>query len=225
MSEQTQWLERLELAPGRIAEWEGGRLRLEVRHVEPLLARERWWSRKQVVMGYWLSLQATTPAHGSFEHRCYVARDGTGASTIWPPPDFSARFEPTLTPFFEICEVVDAEAGRVQVRAGYAPLPPTAAASGDLASLDAAAQRFITWWQQASPDRAPVSAQGAMQPPPARIEGYAVVTDMHSSARQEVTFHRSGEQYYVRSYGGCIVPMELWYGPYVAGASGYYLAK
>jgi hypothetical protein len=222
----TEWLELVQLAPGQVVGWQGGQLRLALRGFEVEQERTRWWSRKREPVRYHLSLQVTTPGVAAFDREAWVSVRSGFPSQVGPFHDpFSGMLEATRSPLFELHELLDVEAGRLLVRAGHTTVPPSAAASGDLAALEPAARRFVTWWQRAPSEQAWGAAEGAKALGLPQLEGYELCLGVRSTGALRVTFHRGGEQYYVRTYGGCIAPVEQWYGPYRESGGGYYLAR
>lgn len=224
MSPERQWLESQSLAPGGEVSWQGGKLRLGLEGIEVLREKPGWWSRKLAVVGHRFDLRVTEPGRGTFDHPVTAWKARGFPVSVGPfreaYPGLLARLRSSM---FELCEL--SEGGRVTVRAAIEDEPPEVEVSGYLAALDPAARRFVEWWQAASHELQWAQVEARKVTGQMRLEGYAMRIGIRSTGAQVVTFHRSGEQYYVRTYGGCIAAMEHWYGPYVEGAGGHWLAQ
>jgi hypothetical protein len=137
----------------------------------------------------------------------------------WPFRDDGPLLAVQRSPMFEILEIVE-NGTAAFVRAGFAETSPDLAIAGDLTALDPAARRFVSWWlDQRSAERWAGARRGALGYPP--IPGYELRLWPRSTGSLATSFHRDGDRYLVRTYGGCLQPDENWYGPFVESRGDY----
>lgn len=214
----TTWLEEQTIRRGTEASWDGGALKVGFLSAAPRpdrgwLARWRAWrAGPDRPMPYLLQLSVTTP--GSFERLCWVA----AAAPTPAPIDIATTFEdgPPFAPqrgaTFELREL-HADAAAVVVRAGSVIAPSRHRREGDLDALAPEARAFIAWWLAAAPDDLGAARRASLGHPPL---DHRILYDAGSPGQHTTTFHRAGHRFYVRTYTGCLGPMELWYGPFTA---------
>lgn len=223
-----EWLEPHRLPVGGKASWCGGRLRLTLESIE-LVRYPRGW------------LASLIPGLGEprFRRIAFAFEIPCGWRSEWeasiehaePLPQRLGAFHDDLASYpllarrpasvFEALEIGPRDK-YVVVRAGRGEAPPETQIEGDLSALDPEAQRFVHAWLEL-PLNLGLAGKRAHAVAAAPLEGYRLRLSPHSTGYLVLTFHRAGERYYVRTYGGCARPIETWYGPYVPRGGTYKL--
>ena len=231
MNDEREWLEPVTVAVGGEATWSGGELRLCLDQIELRSGGSRW--RLPRFLG---GKPAEAPTSGICSISVRLAAPSRALFPYGSLSGFPASFPMVYGPFhedgpllaprrgamFEITTIVDGGRGAV-VRAGRSRSASDIGAHGDLQALDAAARRFVAWWLELPGGQA-WSTPRVGPLPYQRLDGYGLTLSPLSTGSLAVTFHRDGDRYYVRTYGGCFVAEERWYGPFVERAGGYALA-
>jgi hypothetical protein len=226
------WLESIKVAPGGEASWHGGELRLWLDRIGIRSEIQRSWlarlfGRPDVPAMCEVSARLAMPGRPAFA--CSITAEFPsgfpalfGPSWMpsrWPWRDSAPLFAVQHGATFEVREIVENGAAAI-VRAGLTETQADIAVTGDIAALDPAARRFVSWWlAQPSAERWAGAGNAALGYP--LIPGYGLRLIPLSSDSRTATFHRDGERFFVRTYGGCLRPEENWYGPFVEGDGGY----
>ena len=218
------WLESIKVVPGGEATWQGGELRFWLDRIDIRIGIQR---------GRLARLLGRRPAPTMCELDVRLATPGRPAFPSGTTTELQAGFPVRFGQFvddapllaarrgvvFEIHSVVESGAAAI-VRAGLTEVQPDVTVAGDLAALDPAARRFISWWlDQTSTERWAGARNAALGYPP--IPGYGLRLMPMSTGSLATTFHRDHERFFVRTYGGCLSPTETWYGPFIVGGSGF----
>jgi hypothetical protein len=218
-------LDRIDIERGWLARLLGRRdppvvrtvCELGVRLATPDHPAFSWSNTTEFPAGFpMLLVPSSTSSYGmSFGH----ANDPFFAAWKWPYRDDGPLLAVQRCAMFEILEIVE-DGTAAFVRAGFAETPPDLAIAGDLTVLDPAARRFVSWWLGQRPaERWAGARRGALGYPP--IPGYALRLWPRSTGSLVTSFHRDGDRYLVRTYGGCVRPDENWYGPFVENKDDY----
>jgi hypothetical protein len=229
VNDEREWLESMTVAVGGEVTWQSGELRLCLDQIE-FRGDGSGWRLPRYLGG-----KPAEPATGI----CSLA---VRLATPWRPlfpygslSGFPAAFPMIYGPFdedapllshrrgavFEITTIVDEGRGAV-VRAGRSRSAPDVDVHGEVRALDPLARRFVAWWLELPSNDAWASPRvGPL--PYKHLEGYGLTLSPLSTGSLAVTFHRDGDRHFVRTYGGCFVTEERWYGPYVERGGGFAL--
>jgi hypothetical protein len=222
-----EWLESVMIPVGGEGAWGDGRFRLWLDRIEiPAAPRGwlgRWLGRSGAApTGYRVALRLATPTHPAFEWASSVELPGGLPRLLGPFYEDGPLLAPHHTVVFELAELAP-EGAYVVARAGRGESPPDIEVHGHLGALDAAAQRFVrAWLEQPARQRLAGGRRGA-QLHAAELEGYSLRLAPSISGSMTLTFHRDGERFFVRTYGGCVAAIETWYGPFVERGGSYEL--
>lgn len=227
MNDEREWLEPVTVEVGGEATWLAGELRLCLDQIDFRSGGSRWRLPR------FLSKPAELPTSGICSIAVRLAAPSRPLFPYGSLSGFPAAFPMVYGPFredspllaaqrgaiFEITTIV--EGGRAAVvRAGRSRSAPDIGIHGDLNALDPAARRFVAWWLELPS----VEAWSMPRVGPLlhnRIDGYGLTLTPLSTGSLAVSFHRDAAHYFVRTYGGCLVAEERWYGPFVESAGGY----
>lgn len=217
-----EWLEAVTVPVGGEASWRGGELRLWFDD----LGLERGVFARLLGIdtepeGCRLSLHLATRDRPRFPYRSAVAFPAGFPLICGPFHDDGPLFAAERAALFEI-RALDHRQGRAHVRAGYEVSPPDIDVHGDLSALDPEAQRFIRWWVEL-PGSLRRSGTTERVFAWTEIQGFRITLSPRISGAPNVTFHREGRRFFVRTIGGCVVSKEDWYGPFVVRGDAYEL--
>lgn len=205
------WHDEVTLAAGEEVRWRDGRVRLRFVRAEPEPDR-RWfaaWRLGRSPSRYLLQMSVT--AAGELERMCWVP--SSAPLRIATCLESGALLAPRRGTVFELRAVRDRAAAAV-VAVGTLDEPSDDIEHGDRNALDPGARAFVAWWLTCSPAERWAGARlGALGHP--ALAGFGIQLMASSSGRLATTFHRVGDHYFVRTHGGCLTPVEIWYGPFV----------